>query len=300
MSSGWTVAVATATLWSEPRAPRPIDAAALAVPSRVREWTDLMTKADRLDLHGRVESQALLGDAVLVDEERDGWASVVLPGQPSSGDVRGYPGWMPVAQLTEWERPSTTAAIVRVPTSTLRNSPGGTAVVTDVSFATALPTAGAPEGGWLPLHMPGRRAPAWLPLSDIDRDVDTHAGAAPTSRDLLAAARQFRDLPYLWGGTCGLGLDCSGLVYTLFRRYGVIVPRDAHDQAAAGPLQVEPADAMAGDLLFFAEPGRDISHVGIASGDGVMLHAPETGRGVTEEPLSQGRLEHLVGARRWG
>ncbi|MDP9240009.1 MAG: peptidase, partial [Actinomycetota bacterium] len=97
------VAVATATLWTGPEAPRPLDAAALATPSDVRGWTAAMTDADRLDLHGRVESQALLGDPAVIDEERDGWSRVVLPGQPSSHDARGYPGWLPTAQLADWE-----------------------------------------------------------------------------------------------------------------------------------------------------------------------------------------------------
>lgn len=276
-------------------APRLIDAAALAAPSEIRTWTELMDTDDRLALHGRIASQALLGDEVVVDEEILGWAHVVLPAQPSSKDPRGYPGWIPVAQLVEWARPAATEAVVRVPASALYDSPRGTAVVTEVSFATTLPTAGPAEAGWLPVHVPGREQAAWLALSD----VDTSPADPPAPAELLAAARQFLGLPYLWGGTCGLGLDCSGLVYTVFRRFGVTIPRDAHDQAATGGLQVSPDDAASGDLLFFAEPGREIHHVGIAASAGRMLHAPETGRGVVEEPLSPHRLEHLVGVLRW-
>lgn len=289
------VAVATATLWSGPGAPRLIDAPALAVPAQVREWTGLMDSADRLDLHGRVQSQALLGEPVLVEEERDGWARVVLPAQPSSKDARGYPGWLPSAQLVDWDRPSTAPAVVRVPTTALHHSPAGDVAVADVSFATALPLAGGAVDGWLPVHVPDRDEPGWLPESAVEIDP----AGAPAPGDLLAAARQFCDLPYLWGGTSGLGLDCSGLVHVVYRRFGLAVPRDAHDQAAAGQVRVSPADAVAGDLLFFARPDQEVHHVGIATGSGWMLHSPETGRGITEEPLAPQRLDTLVGAGRW-
>lgn len=295
MTSVRAVAVATATLWTGPRAPRSVDVGAISAPSQMRSWTDLMGRGERLDLPGRVESQALLGDAVVVDEERDGWARVVLPSQPSSKDPRGYPGWLPIAQLVEWDRPATAAAVVRVPTCTLHDAPSGAAVVTDVSFATALPTAGPAQAGWLPVHVSGREAPAWVAESDVEATPVSPAGPG----DLLSAARQFRGLSYLWGGTSGLGLDCSGLVHLVFRRFGVTVPRDTHDQAAAAPVSVSPAEAMAGDLLFFGVAGADIHHVGIATGDGRMLHAPETGRGVTEEALPPHRLDNLVGAGRW-
>ncbi|MEP6853747.1 MAG: C40 family peptidase [bacterium] len=255
-----------------------------------------MSDADRLSLHGRVDSQALLGEEVLVVQERAGWAQITLPRQPSSRDSGGYPGWLPTAQLAEWENPGDgPTAVVSRPTTTLCAAVGGTALIADVSFATRLPVAGPQEGQWLPVKVPASPGTGWVDA----RHVAVDPSGLPPAADVLAAAGLFRGLPYLWGGTSGLGLDCSGLVHLVFRRFGVTVPRDAHDQAAAGPPPVEPGETAAGDLLFFARPGSEIHHVGICAGDGRMLHAPESGRGIELERLSPQRLEHLVQAQRW-
>lgn len=291
-----TVAVTTATLWAGPDAPRPVDAPALAAPADVRGWSAALNTADRLGLHGRVLTQALLGEAVIVDEESAGWARVVLPGQPSSRDHRGYPGWLPVTQLADGHPPGDAATVtVSRPTANLHASPAGVPVVHDVSFATRLAVAGPAADDWLPVLVPGRPDTCWIPAAAADLDPS----GRPPAAEFLAAAGLFRGLPYLWGGTSGLGLDCSGLVHLLIRRFGDTAPRDAHDQAAAGWTLIDPTQAIAGDLLFFARPGQDIHHVGICAGGGRMLHAPEAGRGIELQPLSPQRREHLVDARRW-
>jgi len=293
-----TVAVATATLWSAPDRPRSLDAPAVASPSSVRKWTRRMTTAERLDLHGRVESQVLLGDQVVVVDETDGWAKVLVPVQPSSKDPRGYPGWLPAAQLTDLPYPSGgSRAVVRVPTTTLYATPEGPPALVDVSFATVLAVAagGAVGTGWLPVRVPGFPQPLWVAAYDVMVDP----AGPPRPADVLAAAGQFLGLPYLWGGACGLGLDCSGLVYIVLRRCGVTVPRDAHDQAAAAPVTVQLGDAVAGDLLFFADRDEEIHHVGFCAPGGEMLHAPETGRGVVCEPLSERHRQQLVAVGRW-
>jgi gamma-D-glutamyl-L-lysine dipeptidyl-peptidase len=116
-------------------------------------------------------------------------------------------------------------------------------------------------------------------------------------------ARRLRDTVYLWGGVSPAGIDCSGLVQVAWRRFGVRLPRDADDQAAAThPLPL--GSERPGDLYLFARPGRRIHHIGIVSAepgpgdDRHMLHACYVRRRVVEEPLPAERTATLVGVRR--
>ncbi len=80
-------------------------------------------------------------------------------------------------------------------------------------------------------------------------------------------------IPYLWGGRTVQGFDCSGLVQQLLAAAGVAVPRDAHDQWRACRPVRSPGRLRAGDLLFFGKPGRRMTHVAVALGDGLFVHS---------------------------
>ena len=96
---------------------------------------------------------------------------------------------------------------------------------------------------------------------------------------------------------CDWALDCSGLVHLGLRRLGVVFPRDADDQYDACE-HIPVTDARPGDLYFFAHEGKRPHHVGIVTGPGRMLHAPETGSLIVEETLTPARQNSLAGAGR--
>jgi cell wall-associated NlpC family hydrolase len=91
--------------------------------------------------------------------------------------------------------------------------------------------------------------------------------------EVVDEAKKYLGVPYRNGGTTANGVDCSGLVVTVFKRFGVALPRTSDDQAKFG-AKVDRSDLEPGDLVFFRTSGSTrISHVGIYSGAGQFIHA---------------------------
>lgn len=290
------VRVPVATVWTAPDAPRDTDAAATTDLPDLDAWTGSMDAGVRKGLDGRTLTQLLIGEAVQVVETRGDWARVVGLAQPSSRHPAGYPGWVRRTHLGE-PVPGTVGAhvVVTCPRTAcgLEDGPD-----LDLSFGTMLRAVSEAEE-WVDVLLPGNRK-GRLRRSDVRR-----ASEQPTysAGDLLSSARQFLGLRYLWGGTSGWGMDCSGLTHLTFRAQGIVLPRDAFDQAA----YVEPVDLDAvqpGDLYFFARPGQRVYHVGLVSrplgedGSRWMLHAPESGELIEDAPLAAHREQTLVSAGR--
>lgn len=88
---------------------------------------------------------------------------------------------------------------------------------------------------------------------------------------------------YVWGGTnMSAGVDCSGLCYAAYKKYGYTLPRVSRDMAASSALlSVTPNTTYlkAGDLVFYASGGV-VDHVAMYIGDGKVVHASDYSTGV--------------------
>ncbi|WP_236652228.1 C40 family peptidase [Streptacidiphilus neutrinimicus] len=105
--------------------------------------------------------------------------------------------------------------------------------------------------------------------------ADDRAAAA------LAAARAAVGLPYVYGATGPGAFDCSGLMYWAWRHGGVSLPRTSQEQAFAG-RRVPLSEARPGDIVVYY---RDMHHVGMYAGNGMIIHAPYPGARVRYESV---------------
>ena len=88
---------------------------------------------------------------------------------------------------------------------------------------------------------------------------------------VIAYAKRFIGVPYVWGGTTPSGFDCSGLVQYVYRNsVGVNLPRVSQAQLNAG-RHIPAGQAQPGDMVNY------YTHVGIYLGNGYMIHAPQPG-----------------------
>jgi murein DD-endopeptidase len=113
------------------------------------------------------------------------------------------------------------------------------------------------------------------------------AAAAGEGAVIAREAREQIGVPYRYGGDePRRGFDCSGLVAYVHAREGITVPRTAAAQFAA-VRRIERDELRPGDLVFFRlVPGsREVTHVGIYTGQGRFVHAPQSGRTVGEASL---------------
>jgi cell wall-associated NlpC family hydrolase len=295
--SAW-VSVSVATLWRSWASPRTVDQPALRAPAEIRGWLGAMSLTDRRGLQGRADTQALLGDRVLVTAVSGSWAKVVVPDQPTPLDSRGYPGWLPVRQLSAVAPVSAAQyATVVSRTAWLRADTAAATPVVEVSYGTRLPLlAGA--GSWLRVGLPGGQVRRVSPAA-VARRTGTAAAQPTTGVSMVQSAQAFTGLPYLWAGRSGFGFDCSGLTSLVHRVHGLVIPRDADAQATRGRA-VSSGTLLPGDLLFYATSSGYVHHVSMYAGSGQMVQSPATGQAVMRIPVSTPSYAvQFAGARRY-
>ncbi|MFI0085166.1 C40 family peptidase [Streptomyces bobili] len=109
----------------------------------------------------------------------------------------------------------------------------------------------------------------------------------------LAFARAQIGRPCVTGATGPESYDCSSLTQAAWRAAGVTLPRTALDQARDF-TRVDLEELRPGDLVFFFD---DLSHTGLCTGNGMMIHAPGPGAAIREESvhaLGEGALRGAV------
>ena len=241
--------------------------------------------------------QPHMGENVRVLGEDGDWRYVQGPDQ--------YFGWVPVDHLDVLSGYGE-AFVVAVLLASIRDAPRSNAMViarlpTGTLIRPMFTSIQQPDGSsrriayehppaWRETRL-GRGRSGYVAETDLV-EIEQLPHRYPTADDYLKTAESFIGVPYLWGGTTALGLDCSGFVQQVYRLNGVALPRDADQQAVLG-RKVE--EARAGDLMFF---GADaVTHVALATSATEFIHAPMSGAVVERGRLGGDRK--LLGIRRY-
>ena len=102
--------------------------------------------------------------------------------------------------------------------------------------------------------------------------------------DFVDVAEMYLEVPYVWGGTGAMGVDCSGLLQMALCAVGRDAPRDAdmQEDELGERLAIEETENLKrGDLIFW--PG----HIGIMSDADTMLHANAFHMKTEKEPYAE-------------
>ncbi|MFJ4690611.1 NlpC/P60 family protein [Streptomyces sp. NPDC088766] len=181
-------------------------------------------------------------------------------------------------------------AAVAPPPPVQATLPAPEPVLTGAGFTLPAPEIGLPLPEFtLPTAPVAAPAPSFL-------DVTTHAtgtGYVGKADKAIAFARAQIGRPCVTGATGPESYDCSSLTQAAWRAAGVTLPRTALDQARAF-TRVALDDLRPGDLVFFHD---DLSHTGLCTGNGMMIHAPGPGAAIREDSvhaLGEGALRGAV------
>jgi cell wall-associated NlpC family hydrolase len=137
-----------------------------------------------------------------------------------------------------------------------------------------------------------------LPPPEPPRTISGNAA------DVVRTALAVVGTPYEWGGSAENGFDCSGLIQYAYGMHGIRLPRTSRAQATTGSMVTPVLEALQpGDILLFAaQPGGGVTHVGMYVGERTFIHSSNTGVKLSrlEAQDSDGAwwVARLVGARR--
>lgn len=127
------------------------------------------------------------------------------------------------------------------------------------------------EGRWGEVILPDNRK-AFIQMGDGQVKQAPFQRPRLSPEQMVELAKRFLGLPYFWGGTSPLGLDCSGYVQLIYRLSGLEILRDADIQfTKSGLLEVPKGQEKTGDLVFFGR--KSISHVGMMISEREFIHA---------------------------
>lgn len=252
--------------------------------------------------HGVVE-KLNPGDRVCVLDQTDGWYKIAFGGEV------GYMSTEYVA-LQSVMNVEPGGAKVTTDVLNLRAGPSTSEdVVTRLTRGTVTKIIGI-NNGWFKVTVNGKTGylhPDYVEIVDSVAD-STNASSAPSSaptatptatatatgssvrQDVLAYAKTFLGVRYVYGGSTPKGFDCSGYTKYVFSHFNISLQRSSASQYSTSVAKVKKSELKPGDLVFFGTPSKPskVGHVGIYMGGNQFIHSSSPGDVVKIDTMSSG------------
>ncbi len=219
-------------------------------------------------------SQMLMGMPLRILEKNRGWYRVQCPDD--------YIGWIDGSTMTqfsenEYSNYQTAKKVIFI-------KPFGFALndtslviqpIRDLSFGNLLTLQKIEKDFAEVIFADGKTG--FVRANEIQNSEDWLKTRKTDSESLVNNGYQMLGIPYLWGGTSFKGADCSGFTRMAFLASGVLLPRDASQQALLGEnvsIDSDFSNLSKGDLLFFGNlQTSKVTHVAIWAGNKSFIHS---------------------------
>ena len=224
-----------------------------------------------------LDTEALHGETVTIDQFENGFAHVVL-------GTDGYKGWMPSTCLGGM--PDVTHQVIVPHSFVTAGADVKSRGISHLSLGARVHVCPFPDDDgaspFVQIDFAGN--PGFVPRVHVN-------SLSVACDDWVAVAESLIGSPYRWGGRASTGLDCSALVQLSLAVAGKAVPRDSRPQHDIGQALHETDELQRGDLVFWA------GHVGIMQDRDRLLHANAYHMAVASEPLAAaiGRIAETAG-----
>lgn len=234
-------------------------------------------------------TQVMMGTPLQILEKQGGWTRAITP--------EGYISWVTSGSITYMDKAEFDAyqeakkVIVTTKYTTMYEEPSEMSqMVSDVVWGNILLDLGNAGMYWRKVSISDGRT-GYIPQRDVMDFNKWLDSRNPTADNIIATAKQFIGVPYMWGGTSIKAVDCSGFCKSTYFLNGIVLARDASQQCLTGDgvdiskyvdggeyTKEALANLQKGDLIFFGtkatpEKKERITHVGIYIGDGIFIHS---------------------------
>lgn len=249
-----------------------------------------------------VATQATMGTPLIVIENAGDWYRVQCPDNYIAYIPESSIKFASQEDFMAWK--NSNRYIVTVYDDRLVTEPEGDETVSDLVLGDIL-EAEQVNGDWIKLVTPDGRN-GWVKTSSVE-NLSQWAKQDIDLEKIEKTAKRMMGSSYLWGGTSTKVTDCSGLVKVSYFSNGIILQRDASQQALTGKKIEDWHECQLCDLLFFgnSKTGR-VTHVGLYLRDGKYIHC--SGRVKINDlnpdapdylysPLSISRIDGQIGTK---